>query len=236
MKILTRIPVTIIFTILAFIYLPSINIIHEPYSAIMKALPTLLLIAAISYGRGAIEDKMSYDLATIALVFSIIGDAFGDLKSTVGDLAFLGQIAFFSVAQITYGWSFCKHVHSSKWETLPWNLRYIKLVFCILVVGFFWGYGFFLMKSINEKMLYYAVAIYMTLIVFMGISAILQVRKESGYFIAGALSFIISDSLLAYDAFVGGFPFRDELVMWTYYAAQMLLNMALIRKTREARA
>jgi len=42
--------------------------------------------------------------------------------------------------------------------------------------------------------------------------------------LAGAVLFVLSDTLLAYGLFCGDFPGRGLLVWTTYYAAQLLLS------------
>jgi len=48
--------------------------------------------------------------------------------------------------------------------------------------------------------------------------------------LVGALAFIISDSILAYNLFVAQLPYASALIMGTYYAAQFLFAIAAIGK------
>lgn len=44
--------------------------------------------------------------------------------------------------------------------------------------------------------------------------------------IAGSVSFVISDSVLSYSLFKASFPFSRQVVMTTYYAAQLLIALS----------
>lgn len=77
----------------------------------------------------------------------------------------------------------------------------------------------------------WALGSYSALIGIMAIGAVFQKRKHLTYFIIGALSFVISDSLLAYNSFIGHISFGGFAVMATYYTAQLCLNVTLMSKT-----
>ncbi|MNR29801.1 YhhN-like protein [compost metagenome] len=48
--------------------------------------------------------------------------------------------------------------------------------------------------------------------------------------LAGALCFLLSDSILAYNKFVKGFDFAGVLIMASYMAAQYLITMGAVER------
>lgn len=87
--------------------------------------------------------------------------------------------------------------------------------------------AFFLVNSqiqANEIILAFAILAYIIVILTMGWHAI---STRLPFAIIGALLFIISDSLLAIDRFIEPLPYRDVLVMITYYAAQFFIAKSI---------
>lgn len=225
---LSRLPVTIAYTILALVYLPSIALIPVPYSAFVKALPLVLLIAALVHARKECDDKKQYNFVLLALIFSILGDAAGDIKASGVDGAFVAQIGFFAIAQLTYTASFNRFFNVS---IQPKNQKIGGSIFRAMTMFYLCFFGPVIISSVMETSLYLPVGIYMALISSMAMTASLQSRYGFMYYLVGAALFVISDSAIAYDAFVGDYPFRDQIVMWTYYGAQLMLSYPLIKKS-----
>ena len=69
------------------------------------------------------------------------------------------------------------------------------------------------------------VGLYVGCILAMATSAAAQNRPFRALFIAGAIAFIISDSLIGIRLLGITFPHRPHLIMLTYYLAQYLLNL-----------
>ncbi|WP_342513475.1 lysoplasmalogenase [Sporosarcina sp. FSL K6-1522] len=69
-----------------------------------------------------------------------------------------------------------------------------------------------------------AIIAYIGIILTMGWMAI---RTRMKLAIIGALLFMLSDSILAIDRFVFALPYRDALVMVSYYAAQTLIAASI---------
>ena len=72
----------------------------------------------------------------------------------------------------------------------------------------------------GEIILAFAILAYITVILIMGWHAI---ATRLPLAIIGAIFFMISDSILAIDRFIEPLPFRDALVMGTYYFAQFMI-------------
>lgn len=191
--------------------------------SVFKVLPLLVLFTALlRTARPADQrENRSLKLCLAALVFSMMGDVFGEWKgSPMGVSAFVLQIASFAVAQVFYAVSFAGYFRRD--SSLPRNV--VRITLCAALVSYMVWFGTYVLSFVKEPALKAAVPVYVTLIGTMGLFAIIQCRKGWWLFIAGALLFICSDSIIAYRSFVGRIPQAGLLIMSTYYAAQFLLN------------
>ena len=81
-----------------------------PVQILFKLLPEVVLLAGIAANRSRIERK-TFWAVSLALVFSMLGDAAGEMKiGRFTDIAFICQIGLFVVAQILYTCSFCFNI------------------------------------------------------------------------------------------------------------------------------
>lgn len=78
----------------------------------------------------------------------------------------------------------------------------------------------------GETVLTFAVLAYISIILTMGWKAI---RTGSPFAIIGALLFIASDSYLAINKFIMPLPFAHEVIMMTYYSAQILIALSILQ-------
>ena len=74
--------------------------------------------------------------------------------------------------------------------------------------------------------------LYGTLLAGMLYGAWCQIGPGAGLFRLAALSFVVSDGMIAWSRFVAPFPGRIYAVMGTYYLAQWLLYRAALRAER----
>ena len=152
----------------------------------------------------------------MALFFSILGDWFGSCGS------FLPQMGSFAVGHMFYILFFirrflCK-VERDRKMTAKAKGYFMMLAICVLA----------LMTMVFAKVvpcvpsgvLRIGVSIYAVLICTMLFSALLQ---RSMFYAVGALLFVISDFILAWNKFVEPVPYRDALVLGTYLSAQWFL-------------
>jgi uncharacterized membrane protein YhhN len=72
------------------------------------------------------------------------------------------------------------------------------------------------------------VYIYMAAIMLMGIFASLRASKND-FTLYGAISFIVSDSIIAINKFMMPVPAADYIVMITYYLALFLIVYGFLR-------
>ncbi len=159
---------------------------------------------------------------TLALLFSAIGDYMGSCD------IFLAQMGFFALGHIFYivyfiGRYFRKVEHDRR---LTGKAKgYLAMViFCtlaLLVIVFTK-----IAPGAPEGIIRIGVCTYALIISGMLVSAMLQ---RSSLFALGAVLFVFSDFIIAWNGFVEPVPYRRYLVMVTYYLAQWLL---FIRATK----
>lgn len=152
----------------------------------------------------------------MALFFSILGDWFGSCGS------FLPQMGSFAVGHMFYILFFIRRyfrkVERDGKMTAKAKGYFMMLAICVLA----------LMTMVFAKVvpcvpsgvLRIGVSIYAVLICTMLFSALLQ---RSMFYAVGALLFVISDFILAWNKFVEPVPYRDALVLGTYLSAQWFL-------------
>ena len=190
---------------------------------VLKVMPCLLLTLALCGELRRSGDGRTIRPALVALAFSMIGDVFGELDRTaLGQAALMLQIGAFAVAQAFYISSFARHISLRK---TGWG----ALTGAALLAAALVAFGFILIPRVESGALRVAVTLYMCLVSAMGLTALLQRREGYACFAAGGVLFIISDSLIGIGLFISTFPHRGLMVMLTYFAAQLLLNITLIK-------
>lgn len=159
--------------------------------------------------------------ALVALGCSWLGDTLP--ATSEGDTAFLLMVGGFLLAQVAYAVAFAPDVrrsvvHRRPALLVPYGLALVALVgLCAPSAG----------------ALLVPVAVYGGVLVAMAVLAT-GVSRLAGA--AGAV-FVVSDGLIALEAFVPGWqlPGQDVAVMATYLVAQALLAVALVRRNRDER-
>lgn len=218
-----RLTVAVCFVALSAAYFLVGRRLDTGGAILFKVLPEVLLSAVLCSSAKRSSDPAGLRLAFAALLFSIAGDAFGEFKSGFwGDHAFVLQVAFFAVAQVLYAISFARFVPFGK-------VGAPRLLFAALLAAYFVAMAVVLLGSIHEPVFKVAVLVYLCLLALMSITAVLQRREGYPCFVTGALLFVISDSMIAVGMFLRTFPHRGLLIMLSYFAAQLLLNIKLIK-------
>ena len=182
---------------------------------------TLLFVAAALLGSDDSGRRVGFTLAAIAL--SAAGDVFLMLRRR----RFLAGLTAFLLAHVAYVVAF---------DTFRADLRTITTFGVVLVLGA----GLYVrlvrgMRARGELALAVPVGLYNVAIAAMVTSALLTVSRpgwagfESGIAIAGALLFMISDTLIGWTRFVRSFRRSEVAITVTYHLAQVLLVLALLR-------
>ena len=197
-----------LFIIFSFYYVFFIEWISDPFKMIFKLIPMVLciLIALIEKSPNTPSYKT---LLTIALVFCAIGDY------TIQ--WFIVGLSFFLIGHLFYIGCFI----TAKEKSAPIWIKIILLIFGGIMMGWL---GSTLLKN-NEIVLAIAVCAYIIVILTMGWTAF---RTGSKYAIIGAILFIISDSILAINRFIFNIEFSHQLIMSTYYGAQILMALSIV--------
>ena len=151
-----------------------------------------------------------------ALMFSALGDLAGDCNN------FLAQMASFGVAHVFYILFFIRRYHRKvepDRKLTEKSKGYLMITtFCTL------GLLALIFVAVVPKapagIIRAGVGIYSVVICFMLIMAMLQ---RSMFYAFGALFFVISDFLLAWNMFVHQIPHAGIFILSTYYLAQWLL-------------
>ena len=159
---------------------------------------------------------------SLALLFSALGDHFGSCGN------FLAQMGFFALGHIWFIVYFIsryfKKVEPDRKLTGKAKGYLAMVIFCatvLLCVVFFR-----IVPLVPPGVLTIGVSIYAILICTMLVSAMLQ---RSSMFALGAILFVFSDFILAWNKFVEPVPYRHYLVLVPYFLAQWLL---FIRATK----
>ncbi|KAM9756067.1 lysoplasmalogenase TMEM86B isoform 1-T1 [Dama dama] len=174
-------------------------------SALLKSLPVLYLAGLL----GTAHPGGGYrSLLQAALLCSAVGDA-----CLVWPEAFLHGMAAFSLAHLLYLWAF------GLTPLKPGLLLPVLLVFAPY-------FGFLLPHFLPH--LVWPLLVYSTVLVSMLWRAL--ARGESARW--GALLFLFSDAVLAWNTFFHQLPHGHLLVMTTYYLAQMLIALSAFQSPR----
>jgi uncharacterized membrane protein YhhN len=167
----------------------------------------------------------------VALVFSFLGDVFLMIPADL----FLWGLGSFLVGHVAYIVAFWSGPSGARRpRVLPPGT--IALTFPIHLYAA--GIVAFLLPYLGDFTV--PVLVYMAVIVIMGLSSVFRrgrVSPRSFWPVyAGAISFIVSDSVIALDRFVAPVPYRGVLVMGAYLLAQCWITRGLLVEHRERAA
>ncbi len=179
---------------------------------IFKPLTTSLIIL-VAFGFSENIDPFYQSMIVLGLCFSLAGDVFLMLPSD----RFIPGLVSFLIAHLFYIAAFSIGIE-------PVNSIWLPAVFMI--------YAIVLLQVLAPHLgrMKFPVLVYATIIAIMGWQAVerwLQIA-ETGALLAmlGAVSFIVSDSALAYDRFVRKFKSARAMVLITYFLAQWLIALS----------
>ena len=217
-------------------YMVCLLFIPEPWCAIFKVIPLAVLVAALATKLKETTDpfdRKTLILPIIALCLSMVGDVFGDTKlGAFHDVSFLLQIFFFMAAHFVYIGSFVRFGTAPRPEGLSkLDLAGRIAIATILVIALV-ALCDNMLPALESKFRL-AVCAYMVITIMMAFPSLMQTRRHVWYVILGATLFVISDAIIAWTSFIpNNIPLsvEDTMVFLTYYGAQILLNIGLIKK------
>lgn len=211
--------VQVIYILLGSVHL-LLLLLHLPGHAITKCLLMPALIVLVFLSREPKRHSTGFIiLLVLSLLFSWAGDIF--LLGKTGDF-FLAGLGSFAVAHICYIILLSVKVDRT-WRKRWWRMLPLWLYFGILM--------YFLVPAIVENEEHhpflYPVLFYSLLLMSMGKAALLR-NSFCAWTWLGAILFIISDSMIAWNMFVGSIPLASVLIMFTYISAQLLIVKGLL--------
>lgn len=150
---------------------------------------------------------------TLALLFSIIGDYAGSCHN------FMAQMGFFAFAHVSYVVFFIRRFIRKDYKLTSKMKGYLFMLgICTAALLSFVFVK--IVPSAPAGVLRIGVSIYAMLICTMLYTALMQ---RSSLYALGAVLFVISDFILAWNKFVEPVSYRTILVIGTYLSAQWLL-------------
>ncbi|NBA88558.1 lysoplasmalogenase [Emticicia sp. CRIBPO] len=169
-------------------------------------MPVLMFGYLRSVPRGGLK-KFDYFIL-LALLFSLSGDVFLMFRQ---EKFFVFGLGSFLLGHVFYILLFTKNNRFNFLRALP---------FLIYSVTFF----LILFNKLPEGLLI-PVGLYSLVIALMGIWAANRKAEVRSYYLvlSGAVSFIVSDSLIAYGKFIRELPYSSFWIMTTYGLAQYLI-------------
>ena len=177
---------------------------------LLKPVPVLLLVLAA--WRWAVPSWRSSLI--LALLFSALGDVLLAAHGMIGGL-FTAGLGSFLVAQVLYAQCFWRHRGPQRWRVAA-ALAYLPVAALVA-----WR----IVPGTADMAV--PVALYSMAITAMVTGAAMADRPLLLF--AGALSFALSDAMLAIDRFINPLPGAGVLIMSSYYLAQGLLCAGALR-------
>lgn len=205
------------FAITAVIYLALLT--FSPYTGqfAVKVIPILLLLAMVIT---SLSGRLKW-LVSGAVIASGCGDVLLALPLENGFIYGLGA---FLVAQLIYAITYCQHFQRE-------NKKPAVIFLSILIAAFAIAMANYILPATGDLVI--PVSCYLTVISLMAISAWLS---NFSYVVGiGAVSFLISDTILALSIFKTPLPLSSFWVMSTYYLAQYLMVVGIIKTSQSSR-
>ena len=193
--------------IFGFYYVFLFDTIPSDLKMIFKLIPMVLIILFALLTRNA--DRRYYTLVCIGLVFCAIGD-------------YTLQWFIIGLTSFLIGHIFYIAAFSGGTKPVPIAAKILLLIYGIIMA--LWMCITLFDKG--ETILAIAVFAYISVILTMGW---MSFRTGSQFAIIGALLFIPSDTVLAINKFITDVPLSHELIMFTYYGAQIFIACSIAK-------
>lgn len=191
---------------------------HSSYTGAHLKIVPILVLAWTAWTRASADWRWPL---TAGFLFSALGDLLLDLDGLRGDL-FIAGLGSFLLAQLCYAGLFWRHRSP---DARRWWLVLAYLPAATLLA---WQ----ILPRVGDMAL--PVGGYLLAISAMVTGAALTDRPLLLF--AGAFSFAVSDTLLAFDRFLHPVPAAGILIMGTYYLAQGLICAGALQAPRRSPA
>lgn len=199
----------ILFSLFAVFYIFFIDLIAADWHMVFKLVPMLLLLI-LAFTTRAEQTKRYKLIVCIGLLFCAIGDY--SLQW------FLIGLSSFLIGHIFYIAAF----RSTNTGHTPLPVKIGLLLYGLVMV--IWIAGTLLNNG--DTILAIAVLLYISVILTMGWTSF---RVGTVWAIIGALLFIASDSVLAINRFIVDVAYAHEIIMLTYYGAQLCFVISIAK-------
>lgn len=210
------------FIVFSFLYLLLLISGKEDMAWWLKPLLIPILISIVSI----CEPFRTQKILLLALFCSWIGDVL---------LMFANQHAlFFIFGLISFLTAHLIYISLFQKQTIQYERKsYLK--FIPFVVAYLLTILYFLWETLHEMKIPVAVyAIVISLMLLMSIKAYFQWEKPSNFWVLiGALLFVISDSILAFNKFHSPIFMSTFWIMSTYLGAQFCIVNAILQKQKK---
>jgi len=184
-------------------------------------MPALLLLLI-----NATDQRFSRrTLLMTGLFFSWLGDVFLLLESRYPVL-FIAGLSSFLITHL------CYIIYFLSVKPAAVSLVRKQPVYILLILGYGAGLVWLLFPFLGDlkiPVIFYAAVICIMLLCSLHIFQKVTVPANR-YFVAGAVLFVISDSLLAINKFYQPLAFAGTLIMLTYCAAQYFIVMGFVKR------
>lgn len=200
-----------VFCVPALIYIGLIHKLPFPGDFAIKALPILFLAVASWLLIPGLEGKL--------LAVGFLLSSGGDISlSFQGDKFFIIGLGFFLLAHVVYVITFAQNYAFSS----------SQLPLLLLVGAFAVTMAVVLSPKLGEMRL--PVFIYISVILGMGLFAVMWQGPKPVLLLVGAVIFMLSDSMIAVDKFLMPISWSKYFIMATYYAGQFMIFSAFLPK------
>ena len=205
----------------SIIYLVLILVGREDITWFLKPFLLPFLIVAVYFHQRFSSKK----ILLIALILSWIGDIIL-LFADKGELYFIGGLIAFLLSHIFYILLFNKQlkIYLKKSRTIYWiGITSIIIYLLVMMVV--------LMPYLGDLLLpVFVYAMTISIMLLFALKGFLNWQKPANiYIFIGAIIFVASDSVLAFDKFYAAIPYSSFFIMSTYLAAQYLIVIGILK-------
>ncbi len=211
----------------AIIFFAELIAVTNNLTEIRFATKPLITISLMLFVYFTIKRKSRFtNKILMGLFFSLLGDVFL-MFNHVDERFFMLGLGTFLIAHLFYIAAF----YLDSTNKIEVQRRYILPIF--FVFGFF-CLSYYAMLRPNLGDMNIPVLVYSFVITMMAIMAALRYGKTNSksfaWVLLGAILFVTSDSILAYNKFVERLEIGDLLIMITYMLAQFLIAMGTVER------
>ena len=205
----------------SIVYLVLILVGREDITWFLKPFLLPFLIVAVYFHQRFSSKK----ILLVALILSWIGDIIL-LFANKGELYFIGGLIAFLLSHIFYILLFNKQlkIYLKKSRTTYWiGITSIIIYLLVMMVV--------LMPYLGDLLLpVFVYAMTISIMLLFALKGFLNWQKPANiYIFIGAIIFVASDSVLAFDKFYAAIPYSSFFIMSTYLAAQYLIVIGILK-------